>query len=52
LQRRQESNKVDEEFLVVSNPSVIIAFAKIRRLYLLEKLFEEKSSSQKQFGKK
>ncbi len=38
LQGRQESNRV-EEFLVVSNSSVIIAFAKICRLYLLEKLF-------------
>jgi len=39
LQRRRESNKVEKEFLVVSNSSVIIAFAMICRLDLLEKLF-------------
>ena len=39
MQGRQVSNRVEEEFLVVSNSSVIIALARIFRLDLLEKLF-------------
>ena len=41
LQGRQEGNRVEEGFLVVSNSSVIIALARICRLDLLEKLFGE-----------
>ena len=39
LRGRQESSRVEGEFLVVSNSSVIIALARICRLNLLEKLF-------------
>ncbi|MCE4600977.1 MAG: DUF3368 domain-containing protein [Desulfurococcales archaeon] len=39
MQRRQESNRAEGEFLVVSNSSVIIALARICRLDLLEKPF-------------
>ena len=39
MQGRQESNRAEGEFLVVSNSSVIIALARICRLDLLEKLF-------------
>ena len=39
MQGRQESNRAEREFLVVSNSSVIIALARICRLDLLEKLF-------------
>ena len=39
LQGRQESSRVEGEFLVISNSSVIIALARICRLDLLEKLF-------------
>ncbi len=39
LQGRQESSRVEGEFLVVSNSSVIIALARICRLDLLERLF-------------
>jgi len=39
LQGKQENNGVKKKLLVVSNSSVIIAFAKICRLDLLGKLF-------------
>lgn len=41
MQRSQEVSSVKEELLTVSDSSVIIALAKICRLDLLEKLFEE-----------
>jgi len=40
LQKEQRSSEDRERLLVVSNSSVIIALAKIRRLDLLEKLFK------------
>ena len=39
MQGRQESNRTEGEFLVVSNSSVIIALARICRLDILKKLF-------------
>ncbi len=41
LQGKQGNNGVEEELLVVSNSSVIIALARICRLDLLEKLFKK-----------
>jgi len=41
LRKRQESGRGKEELLVVSNSSVIIAFVKICRLDILEKLFRK-----------
>ncbi|MEB3765648.1 MAG: DUF3368 domain-containing protein [Desulfurococcales archaeon] len=39
MQGRQESNRVEGGFLVISNSSVIIALARICRLDLLKRLF-------------
>ena len=41
LQGKQRNSEAEEELLVVSNSSVIIAFARICRLDLLERLFKK-----------
>jgi len=41
LQGKQRNSEAEEELLVVSNSSVIIALARMCRLGLLEKLFKK-----------